>query len=335
MRVPHFRMADERVDWKGSAPFIAVQFIPLLAVFTGVTTKAVVFGVVAYVVRMLAITAGYHRYFAHRSYRLPRAPQAVLAFIGTTAAQKGPLWWASNHRDHHKYADTPRDPHSPQKGFWWAHIGWILSGKYGKTNYDDIADFAKYPELRWLDRHDWVGPWALGVLAFLVGGWSGLVVGFFGSTLLLWHMTFMVNSVAHVWGKRRYGTGDTSRNSVTVALLTMGEGWHNNHHHYPACVRQGFFWWELDITYLVLRAGRTVGLVKDMREPPASAKTARRIRFGHIDLGRFKLHLRRAQATVPESNPAVDELLAMLAAMEDRAAAVSREVSRESRVKVG
>jgi stearoyl-CoA desaturase (delta-9 desaturase) len=330
MRFGRLRAANERVDWKGAAPFIAVQFIPLLAFVTGVSRKAVILGVVLYLVRMLAITGGYHRYFAHKTYRLARAPQFVLAFIGETAAQKGVLWWASQHRNHHKYADTERDPHSPQKGFWWAHIGWILSGQYSKTDYDNIQDFAKYPELVWLNEHDWVPPWILGFTCWLIAGWSGLVIGFFASTLLLWHMTFTVNSVAHVWGSRRYGTGDTARNNPLVAVMTMGEGWHNNHHHYPAAARQGFFWWELDVTYYLVRLGWMVGLVKDVKEPPKAAKSARRIRSGHFDLGRFKLHLRRAGATVPEGNPAVEELLAMLENTESRASAVVRE----SRVKV-
>jgi stearoyl-CoA desaturase (delta-9 desaturase) len=330
MKLPQFRAAEERIHWKGSIPFIAVQFLPLLAFFTGVTAKAVILGIVLYVVRMFAITAGYHRYFAHRTYRLARVPQFVLAFIGTTAAQKGVLWWASNHRNHHKYADTPRDPHSPQKGFWWAHIGWIMSGQYGETDYDNIQDFAKYPELVWLNKHDWVPPWMLGTACFLFAGPSGLVVGFFASTVLLWHMTFSVNSVAHVWGKRRYGTGDTSRNSATVALVTMGEGWHNNHHHYPASARQGFYWWEFDATYQVLRVLRLLRVVKDMREPPATAKAARRIRMGHLDIGRFKFHLRRAGATVPASDEAMAELLEMLAQAESRASAAVRE----GRVKV-
>jgi stearoyl-CoA desaturase (delta-9 desaturase) len=331
MRFGRIRSPEERVDWKGSAPFVAIQFLPLLAFVTGVSRKALILGVVLYVVRMLAITGGYHRYFAHKTYRLGRVPQAVLAFVGETAAQKGVLWWASQHRNHHKYADTERDPHSPQKGFWWAHIAWILSGRYSTTEYDNIADFAKFPELRWLNEHDWLPPWILGTACWLIAGWSGLVVGFFASTVLLWHNTFMVNSVAHVWGSRRYGTADTARNNPAVAVLTMGEGWHNNHHHYPNCARQGFFWWEVDMTYYVLRLGWMLGLVRDIKEPPAQAKAARRIRSGHFDLGRFKFHLRRAGATLPDGNPAVDELLEMLAKTEHRASAVVLE----SRVKVG
>jgi stearoyl-CoA desaturase (delta-9 desaturase) len=331
MRFGRIRSADERINWKGALPFILVQFLPLFAFVTGVTTKAVILGVVLYVVRMVAITAGYHRYFAHKTYRLGRVPQFLLAFVGETAAQKGVLWWASQHRNHHKYADTARDPHSPQKGFWWSHIGWIMSGKYGKTEWDNIQDFAKYPELVWLNEHDWVPPWLLGVACFLIAGWSGLVVGFFASTLLLWHVTFSVNSFAHVFGRRRYGTGDTSRNSLPVALLTMGEGWHNNHHHYPASARQGFYWWEVDASYYLIRLGKLVRVVKDVKEPPASAKAARRIRSGHFDLGRFKFHLRRAGLTVPDGNPAVDELLDLLARTETRASAAVME----ARVKVG
>ena len=217
---------------------------------------------------MFFITAGYHRYFAHRSYKMARVPQFLMALGGSTAAQKGPLWWAAHHRDHHRYADTDRDIHSPSKGFWWSHVGWFLSNRFKATNVDGIRDFARYPELRWLDRHDWVGPWALGIATFLVFGWSGLVVGFLTSTIFLWHGTFLVNSVAHVFGRRRYETDDTSRNSLLVALATGGEGWHNNHHHYPASARQGFFWWEIDPTWYGLRMLSWVGIVRGLRAPP-------------------------------------------------------------------
>jgi stearoyl-CoA desaturase (delta-9 desaturase) len=218
---------------------------------------------------MFCITAGYHRYFAHRSYRMARVPQFLVAFGGLTAAQKGPLWWAGNHRDHHRYADTPNDPHSPTKGFWWSHVGWVLSGRHSARDNGRIRDFAKYPELRFLDQHDWIGPWALGVACFLIGGWSGLVVGFFASTVLLWHATFCVNSLAHVIGRRRYDTDDLSRNSVLVAALTMGEGWHNNHHFAPSAARQGHRWWEFDPTFGVLRTLQAVGIVRGLRPTPS------------------------------------------------------------------
>ena len=259
---------DERINRTSSIPFLALHLMPLLAIFTGVSRTDLILCAALYLGRMFFITAGYHRYFAHRSYKMARVPQFLMALGGSTAAQKGPLWWAAHHRDHHRYADTDRDIHSPSKGFWWSHVGWFLSNRFKATNVDGIRDFARYPELRWLDRHDWVGPWALGIATFLVFGWSGLVVGFFTSTIFLWHGTFLVNSVAHVFGRRRYETDDTSRNSLLVALATGGEGWHNNHHHYPASARQGFFWWEIDPTWYGLRMLSWVGIVRGLRTPP-------------------------------------------------------------------
>jgi stearoyl-CoA desaturase (delta-9 desaturase) len=260
--------ADTRINWKSSVPFLALQAIPLLAIFTGITRTAVAIFLVAYFGRMFFVTATYHRYFAHRSFRLNRFWQFVFAFGACSAGQKGPLWWAGHHRNHHKFADTERDVHSPREGFWWSHVGWILCDKFGETPVDDIKDFAKYPELRWLNAHDWIAPWSLGVACFLIGGWSGLVFGFFGSTVLLWHSTFIVNSVSHVFGRRAYDTDDTSRNSLMVALVTGGEGWHNNHHRYQSSARQGFRWWQIDTTYYMLWLFSRVGIVKDLRPVP-------------------------------------------------------------------
>ena len=272
------RAADERVNWITSIPFFGVHVFCLAAIVTGVTTRALVLCAVLYAVRMFFVTAGYHRYFAHRSYRLGRPMQLVMAFGGLTSAQKGPLWWAGHHRNHHRYSDTDRDLHSPQKGFWWSHVGWILCDKNNDLDVNDaIRDFAKYPELRWLNTHDWVGPWSVAVASFLIAGWSGLVVGFLWSTVLVWHGTFTVNSLAHVMGRRRYATTDTSRNSALIALWTMGEGWHNNHHHYQASARQGFFWWELDPTYYGLKALSWVGLVKDLKSPTERIKATGRV----------------------------------------------------------
>jgi stearoyl-CoA desaturase (delta-9 desaturase) len=285
--------ANDRVVRKATIPFFVAHLIPLLVFVTGVTTRAVVIGVVLYLSRTFFITAGYHRYFSHRSYRLARVPQAILAFLGTTAVQKGPLWWAANHRAHHRYTDSERDPHSPQRGFWWSHVGWLLSDRFTKTDLEVVDDFAKYPELRWINKHDWLGPWSLGVVCFLIGGWSGLVVGFFGSTVLLWHATFAINSVAHLWGLRRYGTADSSRNNPVLALLTLGEGWHNNHHHYPRSARQGFRAWELDLTYIGLKVLQRLHIVHDLREPPAERLEARRLVKGTHDIGLMRFHLSR------------------------------------------
>jgi len=275
-RDPSTWAANEHINRRSSIPFIALHFLPLLAFVTGVTWRAVWLAVALYFVRMLAITGGYHRYFAHRTYRLGRVPQFVLAFVGTTAAQKGPLWWAAHHRAHHKYSDTERDIHSPIRGFWWSHVGWILCDKYNKTDSDAIKDFTKYPELVWLDKHDWIGPWSVAIACYLYAGWSGLIIGFFTSTIVLWHATFCVNSVAHVFGRRAYDTSDTSRNSAIVALITSGEGWHNNHHRYPWSARQGFRWWQVDVTYYVLRLFSFVGIVRDIRPVPAAVRSEAR-----------------------------------------------------------
>jgi stearoyl-CoA desaturase (delta-9 desaturase) len=256
------------IQWVRSIPFFTVHLLPLLVIFTGISRTAMLLFAVTYFGRMFIITAGYHRYFAHKSYRLNRFWQFVLAYLCTTAAQKGPLWWSGHHRNHHKFSDTPRDIHSPRSGFWWSHVGWILSNRYSETPYEDIKDFAKYPELVWLNKHDWVGPWSLGVVCFLIGGWSGLVVGLFASTVLLWHTTFLVNSAAHVFGRRRYETEDTSRNSLLIALVTGGEGWHNNHHRYQSSARQGFRWWQIDTTYYGLWLLSKIGIVKDLRPVP-------------------------------------------------------------------
>ncbi len=263
------RADDERVNWAHSIPFFAVHLLCFAFIFTGITTTALVLFAVMFFGRAFFVTAGYHRYFSHKSFKLNRFWQFVFGFMAEATAQKGVLWWASNHRHHHRYSDTDLDLHSPRKGFWWSHVGWILADKYKATNYDGIKDFNKFPELRFINKHDWIAPWTFGLAAFLIGGWSGLVVGFFWSTVLLWHSTFLVNSAAHVFGKRRYETDDTSRNSLVIALLTGGEGWHNNHHHYQASARQGFFWWEIDPTYYVLKAMSWVGIVKDMKVPPA------------------------------------------------------------------
>jgi stearoyl-CoA desaturase (delta-9 desaturase) len=227
-----------------------------------------------------------------------RPMQFVMAFGGGSAAQKGVLWWASHHRNHHRYSDTERDLHSPLKGFWWSHVGWILCDKNNDWSEDDIRDFAKFPEIRFINKNDWIPVWTVGIASFLIGGWSGLVFGFFGSTVLLWHSTFFVNSLAHVMGRRRYATTDTSRNSVFIALLTLGEGWHNNHHYYQASTRQGFFWWEVDITYYILKGMSWLHLVSDLKEPPARVKTAARVNEGAFDHGMFRAHWAKATAAL-------------------------------------
>lgn len=246
----------------------AIHIFTLYALWRGPTLKLVALSVALYLVRMFAITGVYHRYFSHRTYKTSRAFQFLLALLGTTATQKGPLWWASSHRVHHKYSDTERDPHSPKRGFFHAHMGWWLGKDHEETRYELIQDFAKYPELVWLNRWHWVGPFAL-MIATACFGLDAFLWGYVVSTCFLMHGTFTINSLSHVFGSRRYETTDTSRNNPLLALITLGEGWHNNHHHYQSSCRQGFYWWELDVTYYVLKALSWVGLVWDIREPPA------------------------------------------------------------------
>ena len=283
---------------RASIPFFLVHLLPLLLLFTGISRTAVVLFILTFTLRTFFITAGYHRYFSHRSYRMGRITQFVFAFGGLTAAQKDPLWWASTHRAHHRYSDTDSDPHSPHKGFWWSHVGWILSSAHKKADLSLVEDLARFPELRFMYRHDWIGAWSLAIVCFLIGGWSGLLFGFFLSTILLWHATFCVNSVTHMVGTRRYATDDTSRNLWPVALLTFGEGWHNNHHHCPNVARMGFRWWELDVSYLCLRVLSGLHVVRDLRTPSRAVLEARRIRKGNLDVGMVRLHLARAAHVV-------------------------------------
>ena len=250
-------------------PFILMHIACLAVFFVGISLPAVLLCIALYMVRMFALTAGYHRYFAHRAFKTSRFFQFVLAVAGTTAVQKGPLWWAAHHRKHHKYTDQAGDLHSPvTDGFWWSHIGWVISNKYDPTDWKGIRDFARFPELRWINKYHLIPPIALAVLCFLLGGWLWLVWGFVISTVLLYHGVFSVNSLSHMWGSRRYATGDDSRNNFLIALWTWGEGWHNNHHHYMASVKQGFYWWEVDFSYYALRMMSWVRLVWDLRLPP-------------------------------------------------------------------
>jgi len=255
-------------NWLRSLPFLGVHAACLAAFWTGVSGRALMLCFALYVVRMFGITAGYHRYFSHRSYRTSRVFQFVLALIGCTAIQKGPLWWAAHHRHHHQYSDQLDDVHSPkQRGFWWSHVGWILSDWYNDTQFKAIQDFSRYPELTWLNRYWAVPGILLGVGCFLAMGWQGLVWGFFFSTVLLYHGTFLINSLCHMIGSVRYKTTDTSRNSMVLALITMGEGWHNNHHYYATSAKMGFFWWEVDISYYTLCLLSFFGIVWDMKKP--------------------------------------------------------------------
>ncbi|WLQ12756.1 acyl-CoA desaturase [Hahella aquimaris] len=277
----------DAVDWRRVWPFVGIHLACLAALWVGWSPVAVWVAVAAYLVRMFAITAFYHRYFAHKSFRTSRPVQFIFAVLGASATQRGPLWWAAHHRHHHRTSDTEADPHSPRHGFWRSHAGWFLGGKHFKAPLNLMKDFSQYPELRWLDRFDMCVPLAFGVGMWCLGeglahmaphlqtnGWQMLVWGYFISTVALIHATLAINSLAHRWGARRYETGDDSRNNFILALLTLGEGWHNNHHHYSGSARQGFFWWEFDLSYYLLRLMAALGLIWDLRDVPEHKKWA-------------------------------------------------------------
>jgi stearoyl-CoA desaturase (delta-9 desaturase) len=251
-------------------PFWGVHVLAIVgAAITGVSWLGLLWCALMYMPRMFFVTGAYHRYFSHRSYKTSRWFQFVLALGSTFTAQMGPLWWAAHHLVHLKLSDMPGDLHSvKQSGFWWSHMGWILSRDLEGTDMSRIKDFSKYPELRWLDKYWVVPPIAAGVIAFLVGGFWGLTWAFAVPQVLCWHGTFTINSLSHVWGGRRYVTDDDSRNNPVLAMITMGEGWHNNHHHYQVSARQGFYWWEVDCTFYVLKALSVVGLVWDLHGVP-------------------------------------------------------------------
>ena len=266
-------------------PF-ALLHLGCLGVFlTGWSWTAVGITVLLYFVRMFAITGFYHRYFSHKTFQTSRPAQFLFALLGATAVQRGPLWWSYQHRHHHRHSDEDEDVHSPTiRGFWWSHIGWITSARNFPTDYSQVRDLAKFPELVFLNRFDTLVPilFATGLfglghfLAVIYPGlgvtsWQLLVWGFFISTTLLFHATSCINSMAHLLGRRRYDTGDNSRNSFLLAIITLGEGWHNNHHRYMNTVRQGFYWWEIDVSYYLLKALSWTGLIWNLKPVPLSA----------------------------------------------------------------
>jgi len=283
--------AARSIDWLRVAPFIGMHLGCLAVLWTGWSATAIATALGLYALRMFAITGFYHRYFPHKAFRASRALQFAFAVLGASAVQRGPLWWASQHRHHHVHADGALDAHSPDRqGFLWAHMGWFLARENFATREELVRDLAKFPELRFLDRYDVLVPALLAAVLYAAGEWLAyaypaaatdgamlLVWGFCISTVVLYHATFTVNSLAHSVGSRRYASRDRSRNNWWLALLTFGEGWHNNHHHFPGSARQGFFWWEIDLTYYGLRLLAAAGLIRDLRPVPAAMRdTGRR-----------------------------------------------------------
>ncbi|TVR03772.1 MAG: acyl-CoA desaturase [Deltaproteobacteria bacterium] len=320
-----------------SALFILAHFSPLLLIWIGFSWQGVALCIGSYALRMFGVTAGYHRYFSHRSYKAGRVMQFLLAFLAQTSAQKGVLWWASHHRHHHWHSDKPTDVHSPkQHGFWWSHVGWVLSGAWDETDRERVRDLTKYPELVWLDRHHLLPPLLYAAALFAIWGWAGIVWGFLISTVLLWHGTFTINSLSHVFGRRVYDTTDTSRNNWLLAIITLGEGWHNNHHFFQRSTAQGFRWYEFDATYLTLKVMSWLRLVSDVTRPPRHVieKTIQNMK-GHAE--GFERSIREraqaiersvaARADALEANVALcaEEMEEDLGALGDRTAEMLQE----------
>lgn len=258
-------------ELRDSIPFIGVHVAALVgAILYPPSWQLVALCLGIWYLRIVGISVGYHRYFAHRTFQTSRPFGFVLALWSVSSAQKGVLWWCGNHRNHHRFSDQQRDPHSPARaGFWWSHMGWILAHRNGRAPIEVIRDFERMAEIRWLERWQYLPAIVLGGVCWLAGGMPVLVWGFLVSTILLYHSTFSINSLAHVLGRRAYPTTDTSRNSWWLALLTAGEGWHNNHHYFCTSARLGFRRWQLDPGYLFIRSCQALGLVWNVRTPPA------------------------------------------------------------------
>jgi stearoyl-CoA desaturase (delta-9 desaturase) len=283
----------DSIDWVRIIPYVGLHLACFAVIWVGISWTAVVVALIAYAVRMFAITGLYHRYFSHKAFKTSRLGQFIFGVLGASAVQRGPIWWAAHHRHHHAHSDQEGDIHSPkQVGFWRAHMGWFLTRRGFMPDMKYVKDLLKFRELRWLDRFDIAVPIMLGVGMFLLGvllektaphlhtnGWQMLVWGFFISTVLCYHGTYTINSLSHVFGRQRYRTGDTSRNNWFLAIITLGEGWHNNHHHYPNSARQGFYWWEVDVSYYVLKFLSWFGVIWDLKPVPVEARdhTPRRI----------------------------------------------------------
>jgi len=273
--VPHrytnVHMRD--LSWNFVVPFMIVHLGCFAAIWTGVHKETLIAAFVLYALRMFGITAGYHRLYSHRSYHIPsKALRCVMWFLATSSAQRHVRWWASHHRHHHRTSDSPSDLHSPRQSGFWSHMGWQYHRGAAQWNDDVLRDFDKaFPELKTIDPYAWVSPLALAALCALIWGGEGAAVVFCWSTVANWHVTFTINSINHVWGTRPFDTSDDSRNNPLLGLLSFGEGWHNNHHAFQSSCRQGHTWWQIDITWMILKVGEKMGLVTKMKVPPARA----------------------------------------------------------------
>jgi stearoyl-CoA desaturase (delta-9 desaturase) len=285
------------------------HLLPLGAIWTGVEVWYLWWFIPLLAGRLFFVTAGYHRYFSHKSYKLDRVTQFIVAFLAQTSIQKGALWWAAHHRKHHQLSDKEGDPHNAKRGFWWSHMGWSYSDESQPADYSLVPDLAKYPELVWLDKHPFFPPFVLGLIVLLCGGWGPFFFSFGLANIGVWHLTYTINSLAHVVGTRRFATEDSSRNNFFLAILLLGEGWHNNHHAFPTSIRQGLYWYEIDITYYLLKIFSFTGIVRGLKYPPKAAYAHKRVKDGHLDIGMVHTHAHRMKKLLRKlkRNPAMHE----------------------------
>jgi len=281
----------KEIDWARVIPYIIIHLSLISLFFVGVSEIAIAIFLIMYGIRMFAITGFYHRYFSHKTFKTSRIMQFIFAVVGASAVQRGPIWWAAHHREHHMHSDTINDKHSPKAhSFFWSHTGWFLTKANFLTHTKMVKELSRFPELRLIDRFDVIIPIATCISLYFLGDFllinhpslntSGVQLlswGFVLSTVILYHSTFLVNSVAHLWGTTRYNTKDESKNNFLIALLTFGEGWHNNHHHYPGSARQGFYWWEVDLTYYLLKLMSALGLIWDIRTVSSNIRESNKI----------------------------------------------------------
>jgi stearoyl-CoA desaturase (Delta-9 desaturase) len=247
---------------------VGVHALCLLVPFVAFSWKIGALALASYLLQVFGITGGYHRYFSHHAFKTSRVFQFALGWLGCSAMQNGPIWWASGHRRHHRFSDKEGDPHSPLlRGFWYAHLGWVLDGTNDYPDLRNVHDFTRFAELRFLDAWKWLPTVATGVGSTLLFGLPGLVWIFAVATTLAFHAPLFVNSLGHMWGTRRFETSDTSRNNAVLGFMVLGEGWHNNHHHSQGLARHGRVWWEIDLTYYAIRVLQALHLVWDVREP--------------------------------------------------------------------
>ena len=295
------KMFSKSNDWVVFG-WIAFMHLGCLAAFSTFSWKAL--GVTLFLwwfTGCLGITLGYHRFFTHRSFSTPKPVQYFLAVCGSLAGEAGPIAWVAAHRYHHTYSDTDKDPHSPLKGFLWAHMSWLFGREDFLADFDSYKrytpDMANDKFLVWLDKWHIVPSFILAGILYAMGGWPFVVWGIFVRSVIVYHVTWFVNSASHMWGYRSYKTTDDSRNNWWVAILAFGEGWHNNHHAFQRSARHGFRWWEVDVTYRMIQLLWMMGLASDIHLPVQSDATG--VTQPVVDLTLKKPAIPRNTSSVP------------------------------------